>query len=125
MSSASRKTPRVRESCSFCLKKGYDYEKIYFNETERKKKMRALGATPNSSPAPHFGYSSDAALPFSSMLLYLTVSFGAVEQEASSLGALMEFLRLLCENHYTEMQDYMRTQPDNMRSYNVVSESER
>lgn len=32
----------------------------------------------------------------------------------------MEFLRLLCENHYHEMQDYMRTQPDNLRSYNVV-----
>lgn len=38
----------------------------------------------------------------------------------SSLSALMEFLRLLCENHYREMQDYMRTQPDNLRSYNMV-----
>lgn len=38
----------------------------------------------------------------------------------SSLSALMEFLRLLCENHYLEMQDYMRKQPDNLRSYNVV-----
>lgn len=37
-----------------------------------------------------------------------------------SLSALMEFLRLLCENHYREIQDYMRTQPDNLRSYNVV-----
>ncbi|CAN0385610.1 unnamed protein product, partial [Hapterophycus canaliculatus] len=43
------------------------------------------------------------------------------QEEVSSLSALMEFLRLLCENHYTEMQDYMRTQPDNMRSYNLVS----
>ena len=40
----------------------------------------------------------------------------------SSLSALMEFLRLLCENHYLEMQDYMRKQPDNLRSYNVVRE---
>lgn len=33
----------------------------------------------------------------------------------------MEFLRLLCENHHTEMQDYMRTQPENSHSHNVVS----
>lgn len=32
----------------------------------------------------------------------------------------MDFLRLLCENHYSEMQEYMRMQPDNMRSYNMV-----
>lgn len=42
------------------------------------------------------------------------------QEEVSSLSALMEFLRLLCENHYLEMQDYMRKQPDNLRSYNVV-----
>ncbi|CAN0457240.1 unnamed protein product [Ectocarpus sp. 12 AP-2014] len=39
----------------------------------------------------------------------------------ASLSALMEFLRLLCENHYLDMQDYMRRQPDNLRSYNMVS----
>ncbi|CAM9744359.1 unnamed protein product, partial [Laminaria digitata] len=42
------------------------------------------------------------------------------QEEVSSLSALMEFLRLLCENHYLGMQDYMRTQPDNLRSYNLV-----
>lgn len=42
------------------------------------------------------------------------------QKDVSSLSALMEFLRLLCENHYLEMQDYMRTQPDNLRSYNMV-----
>ncbi|CAN0463253.1 unnamed protein product, partial [Discosporangium mesarthrocarpum] len=36
------------------------------------------------------------------------------------LFSLMEFLRLLCENHFAEMQDYLRNQPDNLRSYNVV-----
>lgn len=45
-----------------------------------------------------------------------------MQEEVSSLSALMEFLRLLCENHYLEMQDYMRKQPDNLRSYNVVRE---
>lgn len=38
----------------------------------------------------------------------------------ASLSALMEFLRLLCENHYLDMQDYMRRQPDNLRTYNMV-----
>lgn len=52
-------------------------------------------------------------------------TFRAIKLETSSLVALMEFLRLLCENHYNEMQDYMRTQPDNMRSYNLVSETRR
>lgn len=48
---------------------------------------------------------------------------GEQEEEVTSLSALMEFLRLLCENHYREMQDYMRTQPDNLRSYNVVKKA--
>lgn len=39
---------------------------------------------------------------------------------SATLAALVESLRLLCVNHYFEMQDYMRTQPDNLRSYNMV-----
>jgi hypothetical protein len=35
---------------------------------------------------------------------------------------LVEVLRLLCEDHYTPIQDYFRRQPDNLRSYNLVGE---
>ncbi len=35
---------------------------------------------------------------------------------------LMELLRLLCEDHYTPIQNYFRAQPDNLRSYNLCEE---
>lgn len=42
--------------------------------------------------------------------------------DASLMIRLVEVLRLLCEDHYTPIQDYFRRQPDNLRSYNLVGE---
>ncbi|CAN0165193.1 unnamed protein product, partial [Scytosiphon promiscuus] len=79
-----------------------------------------------SSPQQHLGDSYGAPFVFPFRLFPTCCPSQRLKQteqdEVSSLSALMEFLRLLCENHYLEMQDYMRTQPDNMRSYNLVTE---
>ena len=34
---------------------------------------------------------------------------------------ILEFLRLLCENHNLPLQNYLREQPDNLRSINIVA----
>lgn len=44
------------------------------------------------------------------------------EAKQAMLCCVLEFLRLLCEDHFRPMQDYLRVQPDNFRSHNVVDE---
>ena len=38
------------------------------------------------------------------------------------MGELIEYLRLLCEGHFLENQNYLRHQSDNLRSYNMLDE---
>eukprot|EP00760_Papus_ankaliazontas_P031379 PhM_4_TR5257/c0_g1_i1/m.41768 len=40
-----------------------------------------------------------------------------------NIREVMRFLQLFCEGHNTELQDYLREQPDNVHSYNLVKET--
>lgn len=62
----------------------------------------------------------------SSSMRYSTVSSsmedtveGGVDD---SMSDLLEFLRLLCEDHFLPMQNYLREQPDNAQSHNVIDQ---
>lgn len=44
-------------------------------------------------------------------------------EEVASMGIILRFLQLLCENHNDELQNYLRVQPNNKQSYNLVCET--
>lgn len=44
-------------------------------------------------------------------------------EEITLMEIILRFLQLLCENHNTELQSYLRVQPSNKKSYNLVCET--
>ena len=44
-------------------------------------------------------------------------------EEVSSMQIILRFLQLLCENHNSELQNYLRIQTNNKNSYNLVCET--
>ncbi len=42
-----------------------------------------------------------------------------------SATLVLRVLQLMCEGHHTVLQNYLRTQPDNIRSINLVKVLER
>ena len=44
-------------------------------------------------------------------------------EEVSVMQIILRFLQLLCENHNSELQNYLRIQSANKNSYNLVCET--
>jgi hypothetical protein len=44
-------------------------------------------------------------------------------EEVSIMQIILRFLQLLCENHNTELQNYLRVQANNKNSFNLVCET--
>lgn len=44
-------------------------------------------------------------------------------EEIASMAIILRFLQLLCENHNDELQNFLRVQPNNKQSYNLVCET--
>jgi len=43
-------------------------------------------------------------------------------QVVGLVGPILRMLQLLCENHNKQLRDYLREQPDNLKSYNLIKE---
>ena len=50
-------------------------------------------------------------------------SSGNLPEDIAIMEIILRFLQLLCENHNSELQNYLRAQPNNKNSYNLVCET--
>jgi hypothetical protein len=44
-------------------------------------------------------------------------------EDISIMEIILRFLQLLCENHNHDLQNYLRVQPQNKKSFNLVTET--
>ena len=50
-------------------------------------------------------------------------SQNSLHEDIAIMEIILRFLQLLCENHNTDLQNYLRVQPSNKTSYNLVCET--
>jgi cytochrome b561 len=93
------------------LKKGVDdLEEKRLAFYKHKEMQKEMNETDEASQLHHFEKSS--------------LSFvGRVNNETTHLWDILRFLQLLCEGHNISLQNFLRFQPNNFRSYDLVSET--
>ena len=82
------------------------------------------GMAPAGVEADNAGY-DDYEGEATSALEQSSVANSAPQSQADDMdlmSELIEYLRLLCEGHFLENQNYLRHQSDNLRSYNMLDE---
>lgn len=60
---------------------------------------------------------------FSSKIDTDLVKENKLSEDIANIEIILRFLQLLCENHNSELQNYLRYQPGNKSSYNLVCET--
>lgn len=71
------------------------------------------GGGAHSTPLPHPTTAATSSTPSTTNL----------PEDIAIMEIILRFLQLLCENHNSELQNYLRVQPSNKTSYNLVCET--